>query len=285
MKIEKISDNQIRCTLNKQDLTDRELRLSELAYGTEKAKALFRDMIQQASYEFGFEADDIPLMIEAIPVSSECLVLIITKVEDPDELDTRFSRFSPDRDTEDLSSEEEDDISYADEILNCFSQLHNLIDNCMEGNKSEEENKESDTGSTIFEDHSAKKEVEFIPLPEAIARKNGTPAKKTASSKSSVQTNITKVFSFTSLQDISQMAEHVVYTYHGKNTVYKDSSCGIYYLVITKSEHTPEEFNKVCNIISEYGKPERATYASPAYYQEHFDVIVKDKAIQVLATV
>ena len=285
MKIEKISDNQIRCTLNKQDLTDRELRLSELAYGTEKAKALFRDMIQQASYEFGFEADDIPLMIEAIPVSPECLVLIITKVEDPDELDTRFSRFSPDRDTEDLSSEEDDDeVSYADEILNCFSQLHNLIDNCMEENTAEEE-KESDTGSTIFEDKSNKKEVDFIPLPEAIARKNGTSSKKAASSKSSVQTNITKVFSFGSLQDISQMAEHVVYSYHGKNTVYKDSSCGIYYLVITKSDHTPEEFNKVCNIISEYGKSERATYASPAYYQEHFDVIVKDKAIQVLATV
>ena len=59
MKIEKVSDNQIRCTLNKSDLIDRELRISELAYGTEKAKALFRDMIQQAFYEFGFEVDDI----------------------------------------------------------------------------------------------------------------------------------------------------------------------------------------------------------------------------------
>ncbi len=284
MKIEKISDNQIRCTLSKQDLTDRELRLSELAYGTEKAKALFRDMIQQASYEFGFEADDIPLMIEAIPVSPECLVLVITKVEDPDELDTRFSRFSPDQETEDFSSNEEDDVSYADEILNCFSQLHEIIDSCMEENTAQENKKETNTDNIIFEDKSGQKEVDFIPLPEAIARKNGTAVKKAASAPSSAQTNITKVFSFQSLQDIIQMAEHVVYSYRGKNTVYKDSSCGIYYLVITKSDHTPEEFNKVCNIISEYGKSERATYASPAYYQEHFEVIVKEKAIQVLST-
>ena len=62
MRIEKINDNQIRCTLNKKDLSDRELRISELAYGTDKAKALFRDMVQQASYEFGFEAENIPLM-------------------------------------------------------------------------------------------------------------------------------------------------------------------------------------------------------------------------------
>ena len=40
MKIEKISDNQIRCTLTRADLADRQLQLSELAYGTEKAKSL-----------------------------------------------------------------------------------------------------------------------------------------------------------------------------------------------------------------------------------------------------
>lgn len=95
MKIEKLNDNQIRCTLTRADLAARQLQLSELAYGTEKAKSLFHDMMQQAAFEFGFEAEDIPLMIEAIPASSDSIVLIITKVEDPEELDTRFSKFSP----------------------------------------------------------------------------------------------------------------------------------------------------------------------------------------------
>ena len=91
MKIEKINDNQIRCTLTRADLADRQLKLSELAYGSEKAKSLFHDMMQQAAHECGFEAEDIPLMIEAIPASADSIVLIITKVEDPEELDTRFS--------------------------------------------------------------------------------------------------------------------------------------------------------------------------------------------------
>ena len=34
MKIEKINDNQIRCTLTRDDLNNRQLKLSELAYGT-----------------------------------------------------------------------------------------------------------------------------------------------------------------------------------------------------------------------------------------------------------
>lgn len=44
MKIEKLNENQIRCTLTHADLAARHLKLSELAYGTEKAKSLFRDM-------------------------------------------------------------------------------------------------------------------------------------------------------------------------------------------------------------------------------------------------
>ena len=95
MKIERINENQIRCTLSSFDLSVRDLNLGELAYGSEKAKKLFREMIQKASNEVGFEAEDIPLMVEAIPLSNESIMLIITKIEDPEELDTRFSKFSP----------------------------------------------------------------------------------------------------------------------------------------------------------------------------------------------
>ena len=41
MKIEKLSDNQIRCTLTRADLAERQLQLSELAYGTEKGEITF----------------------------------------------------------------------------------------------------------------------------------------------------------------------------------------------------------------------------------------------------
>lgn len=45
MKIERLNENQIRCTLSKEDLVNREIKLSELAYGSDKAKRLFRDMM------------------------------------------------------------------------------------------------------------------------------------------------------------------------------------------------------------------------------------------------
>ena len=125
MKIEKVNDHQIRCTLTKADLADRELKISELAYGTEKAKSLFRDMMQQAAIKFGFEAEDIPLMIEAIPLNSDCIVLIITKVEDPEELDTRFSKFAPSvHDDDSLDDMIQDLNEGADDVLDLFRRIH-----------------------------------------------------------------------------------------------------------------------------------------------------------------
>lgn len=259
MKIEKISDNQIRCTLSKDDLIDRELRLSELAYGSEKAKALFRDMMQQASYEFGFEADDLPLMIEAIPVSPECLVLVVTKVEDPDELDTRFSKFSSSTSDNDDSGSELDDDAYADEILNCFDQLDELLD--------DEDTDGDDTTST----------------PHSMSFDSSEEKKEPKTASVSIRTNFTRVYSFASLSEVIDLSKVLVNFYHGENALYKDSHSLMYYLVINKSDHTPEEFNKICNMISEYGKQEKTTYATVNFYNEHYEVIVKANAIQILS--
>ena len=258
MKIEKISDNQIRCTLSKSDLIDRELKISELAYGTEKAKALFRDMIQQAFYEFGFEVDDIPLMIEAIPVSTECLILVITKVEDPDELDTRFSKFSSFNIHGNHDSDDSDEDSYADEIISSFDQMEeDLVDDMDESMK-----------EALTED-----------TEEAEVAELEAPAKPGIH----IPSKLTKIYSFRSLQEVVELAYIMLGTYNGLNTLYKNPATSTYYLVISITDHTPEEFNKICNIISEYGKVERFTYASSTFFKEHYEVIVKEHALQILS--
>ena len=76
MKIERVNDHQIRCTLTKKELEKRDLKLSEMSYGNEKVKRLFQDMMQKAAYECDFDAEDTPLMIEVIPFT-ECAVIII----------------------------------------------------------------------------------------------------------------------------------------------------------------------------------------------------------------
>ena len=133
MRIERISDNQIRCTLSKRDLIERQIKISELAYGSERAKELFRDMMEQANIDFGFDTEDIPLMIEAIPTSRESLVLVITKVDNPQEFDEKFANFnlpgeeivSDNDDFGEVAVDGTDQTSLSfDELLKCFDQIY-----------------------------------------------------------------------------------------------------------------------------------------------------------------
>lgn len=262
MKIEKVNDHQIRCTLTREDLADRELKLSELAYGTEKAKDLFRDMMQQASFEFGFEAEDIPLMIEAIPLNSECIVLIITKVEDPDELDTRFSKFAPSVHEEDNSLDDMLDTiaEGADDVLDLFKKL--------QGSRS---------GSSASESSSEAVDVEG-------AKRSFKNALQKKLSDASASMELTKIYSFRSLREVTDLAHVLSGSYEGNNSLYKQKD-GSYILVLSKSSHTPGEFNKFCNVLSEYGSCLKSVPASEAYLEEHFEPIIKNTALQSLSCI
>lgn len=267
MKIEKINDNQIKCTLNKSDLASRQIKLSELAYGSEKAKSLFRDMMQQASYELGFEAEDIPLMIEAIPVSGDCIVLLITKVEDPEELDTRFSKFAPAAD--DMEEIEGDSKApSATGLLDMLGQVKDELKEALE-----------------------KGEDSFIPLSEALAKakaKNETKTKndsKEASSNTSQNKNLFKIFSFDSLEPVIEVSYILKGIYNGANALYKAPDTNRYYLVVNKSSHNIVDFNKICNIILEYGFAEPSAPSNEAFCKEHFKKIITKKALQKLVSV
>ena len=51
--------------------------------------------------------------------------------------------------------------------------------------------------------------------------------------------------------------------------------------MIHKDDHTPEEFNKVCNIICEYAQQKNYNPAVGAYFAEHGNKITGPQALQV----
>ena len=184
-EIEKINENKIRCFLTRDDLENRHIKLSEIAYGTEKARSLFRDMMEQASSQFGFEADNIPLMVEAIPMSNECIILDITKVADPEELDTRFAKFSP----------------FTDDNQN--SLVSQLASEFLEG---------APDSLNYLEPGS----VEQVGDESGTDGASEAPAKKNTGSVAS-----SRIFRFNSLDRISEASRAVSGIYDGVNTLYK----------------------------------------------------------------
>lgn len=284
MKLEKLSDTQIRCTLSKEDLSQRQLHLSELAYGSEKAKELFRDMMQQASIELGFEADNIPLMIEAIPISNDCLVLVVTKVEDPDELDTRFSRFSKinvddsfDEDFSDIDDtdfeemdflDDEDDIDMDDEPLP-FSP------------SSDFDNADSDASTSSKERSAIDDALDLIaPFTQAIAQAKKEAMRKKKENRSSVQD--CQYYSFQNFSQAAQLGAFLVPFFEGESSLYKDSFSNNYYMILRKTQSENDTFHRACNIAADFGVRISASYATPAYFREHFETILEENAVEML---
>ena len=309
MKIERLSENSIRCTLNRADLDSRELKISELAYGTEKAKSLFKDMIAQASFECGFEADDIPLMIEAIPVSPDCIILVITKVEDPEELDTRFSKFAPSDEDEDYADmlDSDDDMHGMDDgssLLNRINEALNqdadfipfsdsLLKKSKNGNKANDKSS-ADSGSKII-GGSASEKAEGSASGRKSSKAGGDKASSgTAGKKASGTDNgsdicavvpIEKLFSFKDLNQATVAAIAVNNRFNGSSILYKNPVNLRYYLFIRSDDMNLDEFTGVNNTLSEYGVREKLSYATVSYLNEHDEVIIRRNAVKILAEV
>jgi adapter protein MecA 1/2 len=185
---------------------------------------------------------------EAIPLSSESLVLLITKVEYPEELDTRFSQFTEAGDEElfsNMGAAGNVERKGADDILELFQKIR-------EAKASPESENAQQT--------EAPEEVPEVPA------------------------DLTKMFEFTTIDQVERLAHVLVNYYNGRNDLFKNEKKNRFYLVIHKDDHTPEEFNKVCNIICEYAQQKNYNPAVGAYFAEHGNKITGPQALQVFAS-
>ena len=180
MKIEKINENKIRCFLTRDDLENRHIKLSEIAYGTEKARSLFRDMIPDG----------------------------------------------------------------ADEVLDLFQKL---LEHRLKNTPTEKRDQQAEVLANELDMH--------------------------------------KSYLFHRMNPILDVARILSGHYHGENSLYKNPETGDYYLLVSKSDHKPEEFNKVCNILSEYGTSAKYSPSGEAYMKEHYTLLMEHCALQQLALI
>ncbi len=244
MKIEKISDNQIRCILTADDLAKRQLKLSELAYGSEKAKRLFRDMMHQAAFHYVFEAENIPLMIEAVPLSAGSIAVIVTKVDNPEELDTRFSSFAPSVGREKTPEE--------NGAAGVFEQLLSAIRSGSGGEKSAPSSGENTEEAQI----SRMKRYYFTH----------------------------RLYLFADMEHAILAAKAAAGRYEGESSLYYDGAAEKYALCLEmKNVESAGKQLAVLSAISEFGETSKISLAREEYLREHCRTILADHALESLA--
>ena len=314
MKLERINENKVRFILDSADLEERDLQVSELAYGSDKAKELFDDLMEMAREEMGFDEGPQPLMVEAIPMANNGLMVNISRVENPDELDTRFSRFTngiefdwempggpgPDMDDEDGPDFDQDGPGSGPEFDS------NESDGPM-GPDIDPDEKQGPDGVQIQQGPEIRAEINIPKSSEinpqdimsmidnivsGLAGKVGAqvtrggnagpagPAPKSAPKQGS-QPDPFALYEFRDLQSIVQASKLLSEHYDSENVLYKNPVNQRYYLYLGRERNTVEEFAQLCTVMNEFGSRCRTSYASKEYFEEHAVKILEDALIQM----
>ena len=271
MKIEQVNKNQIRCTLTREDLEERKIKFSELTYGSEKANRLFRDMMQEAHFRFGFEPDDTPLMIEAVPMQSGMIVFVITKVEAPDELESHLAQFAS-AFSGSLVSEDDADTEF---------ELADTDTNDSGNNISIQITGSADPGAAI---PSVGKTLRDL-FQMFTRTGSGSASLKQDAKKQVDERPENRLFCFSDLGAAIDAAAAVKGFDMGESTLYKNTTDGKYYLLLYADYLTPNGFKQLCTLMADFCENTQYSRRMEAYMEEHYDIVIAEQALQALSQV
>ncbi|MED0964876.1 genetic competence negative regulator [Bacillus paramycoides] len=126
MRLERLNYNKIKIFLTFDDLSERGLTKEDLWRNAPKVQQLFRDMMQEANKELGFEADG-PIAVEVFSLQAQGMVVIVTK--ENHEMDTE-DEFRDEFIEMQVTLDESEHILYEfatlDDVINLSNRLYNL---------------------------------------------------------------------------------------------------------------------------------------------------------------
>jgi adapter protein MecA 1/2 len=123
MRLERLNYDKIKIFITTDDLKDRGLTKEDLWKDSLKVHQLFRDMMNEASAELGFEAHG-PIAVEVYSLHAQGMVVIVTNSNEPAEIDDDFS---DDYIEMQVKLDENIDVIYEFETFEDIIQLSNCL--------------------------------------------------------------------------------------------------------------------------------------------------------------
>lgn len=123
MRLERLNYDKIKIFLTTDDLKDRGLTKEDLWKDSLKVHQLFRDMMNEASVELGFEAHG-PIAVEVYSLHAQGMVVIVTNSNEIEEIDDDFS---DDYIEMQVKLDESFDVIYEFEAFEDIIQLSNCL--------------------------------------------------------------------------------------------------------------------------------------------------------------
>ncbi len=249
MKFEFVDENKIKIEITKEDLEERELKIVELAYGSDKARDFFQEVMELAYEELGFDVNNIPILVEAVPVSLEEINIFVTKVTNPDDLEQKLSHLPVEK-----MKKQNIDLDILREKL--------------------EEAKEN-----IFNDLSKRKAINLDPT--AKEEKEPKKTEEIKEEKPVKKSSFLTIFSFDSIDTTAFATKRIPSDITFKSQLILNNER--FYLTLEAKKVDSEEFSKIEDRLFEYGEKHISTVESKQLLVEHGEIIIKKDAINVLS--
>lgn len=126
MRLERLNYNKIKIFLTFDDLSERGLTKEDLWKDAPKVQQLFRDMMQEANKELGFEADG-PIAVEVFSLQAQGMVVIVTKENGETDIEDEFrDEFIEMQVTLDESEHILYEFASLEDVIALASRLYNL---------------------------------------------------------------------------------------------------------------------------------------------------------------
>ncbi len=255
MRFEKINENKLKIELSKEDLMERNIKLSDIAFGAENSRQVLHEIMAQAFEELDFEADNKPLVIEAVPTSGFSINIFITKIKDEAEFDESMSKVS-------LQEKNLDGLKLLEKFANDFEQLisnvgTDSVDGMSNANgkpkaNGNKEKQSSQNNKQDFKDKNILEKTEII-------------------------------YKFDALDNVIDLSKAINNEYKGKSTLYKHDEK--FYLLLNAKGYEKIDIVKLRLLLDEFGDFVSTHKVAQGFLNEHATIILKTDVFKKLERV
>ncbi len=251
MRFENINENKLKIELTKEDLIAHNIKISDIAFGSDNSRKLLHEIMAQAFEELDFEPDNLPLVIEAVPTSGFSINIFITKIQDENELEENLGKVAKqnEKNLEGLNLLEKFTNEFEQAVKNRVSDK-DTVDNSKQ--KEVTNNKEEGTKSANFQQKSILEKTEII-------------------------------YKFSSLDDVIDLSHVLKDCYTGKSVLYKHED--IYYLLLNAKGYEKSDVVKLRLTLDEFGDFVSTHKVAQGFLNEHGMIILKSDVLKKLGKV
>ncbi len=262
MRFEKINENKLKIELSREDLMERNIKLSDIAFGAENSRQVLHEIMAQAFEELDFEADNKPLVIEAVPTSGFSINIFITKIKDEAEFEESMSKVAQ------QGEKNLDGLKLLEKFANDFEQLISntgaeALDE-MAGVKPKSNGVASGAGKIL-----ASKAQD--------SKQNDNQKDKTILEKTEI------IYKFDALDNVIDLSKAINNDYKGKSTLYKHDEK--FYLLLNAKGYEKIDIVKLRLLLDEFGEFVSTHKIAQGYLNEHGSIILKTDVFKKLERV